>query len=71
MYASLELQKAETKQIQSEMSKKIGDYKNDAESEIYNKESEFVKFRQELIVDIFSVLEAKIVELFDVKLKRT
>jgi hypothetical protein len=36
MYTSLELQKSETKQIQSKMSKKIGDYKNEVEIEICN-----------------------------------
>jgi F0F1-type ATP synthase delta subunit len=50
VYTSLELQKSETKQIQSKMSKKIGDYKNEVETEICNIQSEIVKFRQELIV---------------------
>jgi hypothetical protein len=55
MYTSLELQKSETKQVQSEMSKKIGDYKNEVESEICNIQSEFVKFWQELIIDSLRV----------------
>jgi hypothetical protein len=74
MYTSLELQKPETRQIQSEMSKKLDDYKNEAESKICNIQSEFAKFRQDLIVDSFSVLEekleAKMNEMFDVKLKK-
>jgi hypothetical protein len=60
MYARLELQKSETKQIQSEMSKKIGDYKNEVEIEICNIQSEFVKFNQELIIDSFNMLEEKL-----------
>jgi hypothetical protein len=66
MYTGLE--------FQSEMSKKIGDYKNEVEGEICNIQFEFVKFRQELIIDSFSVfeekLEAKIDELFNAKLRK-
>jgi hypothetical protein len=33
------------------MSKKLGDYKSEVESEIGNIQSEFAKFRQDLILD--------------------
>jgi len=72
VYELLELQMSETKHNHKEMSKKLHESRKEVGSKFHSIRSEIVNLRQELIVDIFCVLEekleVKINELIDCRL---